>query len=32
MIGHLIMGAAMGYLATVSTLWAAAMAFATWAY
>jgi hypothetical protein len=30
MIGHLILGAAMGYLATASTLWAASVALATW--
>jgi hypothetical protein len=30
MIGHLIMGAMMGYLATVSTFWAASVAMATW--
>lgn len=30
MIGHLILGAAMGYLAMTSTLWAASVAMATW--
>jgi hypothetical protein len=30
MMGHLILGAAMGWLATTSTLWAASVVMATW--